>query len=133
MILLRPMLVALSMTGLFLLAGCDSQDTDRLVRVGRVTMDKVQSMAGDHSKLFTGLQAVRGDLQDLGLDARVAARLRWDRALADAQIEVHARDGKVELKGKVNSLEQRRRAVELAESTVGADKVVDSLEAPKEE
>ena len=67
------------------------------------------------------------------LDARVSARLRWDKALAGSKIQVQAKDGVVELKGPVIDLAQRRRAVELAESTAGADKVTDLLEVPSRE
>ena len=62
------------------------------------------------------------------LDTRVAARLRWDKALVNHKIEVTAADGVVELKGKVGDLIQRRRAVEIAQSTAGVNEVRDSLE-----
>lgn len=110
------------------LAGCSNEDAEQLVRVGKVTAAKVEALTGGPDKLLGGWQAVRGDLSELGLDARVAGRLRWDKALAGVRIEVSARDGRVELKGVVRDLEQRRRAVELAESTVGADKVSDLIE-----
>src|SRR5262249_4854175 len=109
-------------------AGCDTQDTDRLARVGKLTLDKVQTLAGDNTKMLNSLQRLG---TDQALDARVAARLQWEKSLADVKITVNVRDGKVELKGKVADLTERRGAVELAESTVGADKVVDLLEAPE--
>lgn len=126
--MMRKLGVLFLLTGSIL--GCDTQDTERINRLGKLTVDKVQSLAGDNSKLFSGLQPLRRDGEQ-GLDARVAARLHWEKSLADAQIEVSIKDGKVELKGKVTDLTQRRRAVELAESTVGADRVVDLLEAPE--
>lgn len=113
-------------------AGCDTQDTERLARVGRLTLDKVQTLAEDNAKAFSDLQPARQAGKDeQTLDARVAARLHWEKSLADAKIEVSVKDGKVELRGKVGDPAQRRRAVELAESTVGADIVVDLLEAPE--
>jgi hypothetical protein len=108
--------------------GCSNEDTEHLVRVGKVTAAKVEALTGGNDKLLGGWQAVRGDLNEVGLDARVAVRLRWDKSLADVRIEVHAKDGQVELKGVVNDLAQRRRAVDLAESTAGAEKVNDLLE-----
>jgi osmotically-inducible protein OsmY len=111
-----------------LVCGCSNEDADQLARVGKITAAKVESLTGGNDKFLTGWQAVRGDLSDLGLDARVATRLRWDKNLADAHIEVRVKDGQVELTGTVADLAQRRRAVELAESTAGAGKVVDALE-----
>ena len=67
----------------------------------------------------------------LVLENRVKTRLHWDRALAEASIEVHATDKAVELKGTLSSQEQVRRAVELAESTVGVDRVVNSLQVER--
>src|SRR5438309_903169 len=114
------------------LSGCDTQDTERLARVGKLTLDKVQALADDNAKMFSGLPPLHRDGSEQGLDARVAARLHWEKSLADAKIEVSVKDGKVELKGKVADQTQRRRAVELAESTVGADLVVDLLESPEQ-
>jgi osmotically-inducible protein OsmY len=109
-------------------SGCSNEDADHLVRVGKVTAAKVEALTGGNDKLLGGWQAVRSDLNEVGLDARVGIRLRWDKSLADVRIEVHAKDGQVELKGVVNDLAQRRRAVDLAESTAGAEKVNDLLE-----
>lgn len=108
--------------------GCSNEDAEHLMRVGKVTAAKVEALTGGNDKLLGGWQAVRGDLNEVGLDARVALRLRWDKSLADVRIEVQAKDGQVELKGTVNDLTQRRRAVDLAESTAGAEKVTDLLE-----
>jgi osmotically-inducible protein OsmY len=69
----------------------------------------------------------------MALDARVSARLRWDKTLSSEQIHVQATGGIIELKGRVRDLNQRRRAVELAESTVGTEQVLDLLEIPTQE
>lgn len=107
--------------------GCSNEDTEHLIQVGKVTAAKVEALAGNE-KLLSGWQSVRGDLSEPGLDARVAARLRWDKALGDARIDVQVRDGRVELRGVVGDPAQRRRAVELAEATAGAATVIDFLE-----
>ncbi len=67
---------------------------------------------------------------ETSLDARVSIRLRWDKNLADMPIQVSSKGAVVELKGAVRDLDQRRRAVEIAESTAGVEKVVDALETP---
>ncbi len=78
-------------------------------------------------KLFGGLQAMRGAAEP-DLAGRVSARLRWDKSLADVKIEVSASGSILELKGSVREPAQKKRVLELAESTDGVDKVTDNLE-----
>jgi osmotically-inducible protein OsmY len=114
--------------------GCDSQDTNRLARAARCVAAKFESVTGNaDDKLTAGLQAFRTDLNEMSLDTRISARLRWDKSLAGSKIQVRANGGVVELKGAVGDLAQRRRAVQLAESTVGAVQVTDLLEVPTSE
>jgi osmotically-inducible protein OsmY len=113
-------------------SGCSKRDTERLACVGRRIVQKAEAMSQDtNDRLHTGWQSFRANLDETGLDARVSTRLRWDKTLEDTPIEVFAvPDNGVELKGSVANLEQRRRAVALAESTVGVERVVDSLAVP---
>ena len=67
-----------------------------------------------------------------GVEARVTARLRWEKSLSDASIQVVASEGGIELKGKVAKVAQKKRAVELAESTTGVDRVTESLEVDEQ-
>src|SRR5262249_32288015 len=121
----------LVLLGLVLAAGeigCGSDDPDHLARIAKCVAAKGQGFTGDADKTLTGWQALQANMEDLTLDARVSARLRWDKDLAGAQIQVQVKEGALELKGTVHDLPQRRRAVELAQSTVGTEKVVDQLE-----
>jgi osmotically-inducible protein OsmY len=113
-------------------AGCSKGDTERLGRVGRKILVMAADLSADtNDRLHTGWQSLRANLDESGLDARVTTRLRWDKGLADVPIEVVALpDNGVELKGAVENLDQRRRAVGLAETTLGVERVVDSLEVP---
>jgi osmotically-inducible protein OsmY len=117
---------------LFLVAcGCETQDREHLDHIARKVAAKVSNLTeGTDSRLQAGWQAFRGDLDQLTLDLRVAARIRWDKSLQGAKIEVAVHEGVIDLKGTVRDADQRRRAIELAEQTVGADKVNDSLETP---
>jgi osmotically-inducible protein OsmY len=111
--------------------GCESQDREHLDRIARKVVAKVSNLTeGTDSRLQAGWQAFRGDLDQLTLDLRVAARIRWDKQLQGAKIDVAVHDNVIDLKGTVQGADQRRRAIELAEQTVGADKVNDSLETP---
>ena len=72
-------------------------------------------------------------LHQLRLDHLVPSldrKARWDKELADAPIQLAAKEAVIELRGTVKSADQRKKAVELAESTEGVDKVVDLLEGP---
>src|SRR5205823_14092575 len=120
------------LVGLFalVLAGCSDQDTERLARVGQKVAGKIHGMAGGaDTNLAIGLQAMRANWSDASLENRVSARLRWEKQLAEVRVEVKsAGNGVIELKGTVSNLQQRRRAVELAEMTEGVERVVDALE-----
>lgn len=116
--------------GLALLgAGCSGADADILARVGRKVAGRVEATT-TNSKLASGWQSVRANLDDVAVDARVSARLNWDKGLAGVPIQVQASAGRVELHGTVSDPAQRRRAVELAESTAGVTEVVDALQVP---
>lgn len=108
--------------------GC-SQDADRLARVFHKTAAKFDGVtAGLRDKLHNGWGAVRGSVSETSLDSRVSLRLRWDSDMAGADVQVRlTRPSVVELTGIVADLAQRRRAVELAGTTVGVENVLDRL------
>jgi osmotically-inducible protein OsmY len=104
-------------------AGCNQQDADCLSRIGRKVAAHARSSAGDVGTKVD-LRWARGEpnLQDKVLD-----RLRFENALAELTFEVSVKDKEVELKGTVKTPSQRQRAIELAETVAGVDKVIDSL------
>jgi osmotically-inducible protein OsmY len=115
--------------GLLLLSGCQNKDADQLARLGTKLGQKVEAVfVGNSGRVAQNWPALPIHLGEVALDARVSARLRWDKQLSGATIKVSADGGTVELQGKGLTLEQRRRAVELAESTAGVEKVTDKLE-----
>jgi osmotically-inducible protein OsmY len=117
---------------LAMLAACGcSEDADRLGRVCQKVSAKFDGVTeGMRGKLQSGAGAVRGSVIEASLDSRVALRLRWDKDMAGAEVEVvGAGPGVVELHGTVADLRQRRRAVELASTTVGVENVIDKLTA----
>jgi len=114
------------LAGLFgvlaLTSGCTQQDAEAMTCIG----SKLAAVAGDlKENLGVGWQGV---YNGMGLEGRVAARLHWDKNLADAKIQVKAAGAEIELKGTVQNQEQRRRALDLAETTWGVERVSDSLE-----
>jgi osmotically-inducible protein OsmY len=109
---------------LALAAGCNRQDTEALTRIGKKIVARSEAVTSDlKTSAATSWQAV----QEGSPESRVAARLRWDKPLADSAVDVQAAGNGVELRGSVRDLEQHRRAVMLAESTVGVESVKDSL------
>jgi osmotically-inducible protein OsmY len=121
--------------GLVLWAGgCSRGDTERLASVGRKITEKLDAASADtNDRFYAGWQSFRTTMECSSLDGRVAIRLRWDKALADTPIRVEATGAVVTLSGQVAGLEQRRRAVALAETTQGVEQVIDLLTTPKPE
>jgi BON domain len=107
-----------------LMSGCNRQDTEALTRIGQKVQSRTEAVTGD---LKNTAAASWHTVGEFGVEARVAARLRWDKELAGAAIDVLSSGTGVELRGKVATFEQRRRAVMLAESTIGVEGVKDSL------
>jgi osmotically-inducible protein OsmY len=116
------------------LAGCSGRDADQLGRVARSVAVRFDSLTGGaQEKLANGLQAARASWTEITPDVRVAERLRWDKELASSDIAIDCPSpGLVRLQGPITSAPLRRRAVDLAQNTLGVDKVVDDLTGPQE-
>jgi hypothetical protein len=110
--------------------GCKGQDVERLSKLGSRLAQKAGSLIGSNGNnpLPRGLQGMRLHWGQVAVDARVAARLNWDKSLEDVPIQVEANGTEVKLRGKVPDPAKRRRAVDLASSTAGVEKVTDELE-----
>jgi hypothetical protein len=71
---------------------------------------------------------VRQSVDELTVQGRVYGRLRWDKALEKAPIEISVKDeSTVVLSGTVADESAHMTAVQLAQSTIGVGKVVDNL------
>ena len=71
---------------------------------------------------------VRQSIDELTVQGRVYGRLRWDKALEKAPIEISVKDeSTVVLSGTVADESAHMTAVQLAQSTIGVGKVVDNL------
>jgi hypothetical protein len=106
-----------------LTTGCDSHDGDRLARVGRKVTQKVEALIPQRSPFGNSI----GLGKSPSVEERVRERFKSDRHLAPQAIEITAEGGIIHLKGTVDREVLQRRAVEIAESTIGVDKVVDEL------
>jgi osmotically-inducible protein OsmY len=76
----------------------------------------------------------RKAVDELGVQGRVYGRLRWDKALADQPIDVdveqqsNEEESTVILTGRVADERARKKAIELAQDTIGVREVVDRLQ-----
>ncbi|HVK11007.1 MAG TPA: BON domain-containing protein [Gemmataceae bacterium] len=110
-------IVAIAVLGL---AGCNREDGEKLVRVGRVVTEKVRAAA-----------PARTPFGDLAPDAtpagKVRARIRTDSYLADLDIQVVEAEDGLHLRGTVPSKEHSDRAGQLARDTVDVNAVINEL------
>ena len=110
-----------------LLAGCEDKDVAAIERVSQKALDKAASLAAQaKDKAPLALPATATTAEPTAAE-KATKRLRWDRDLADAAIEVRETPEGLILSGSLPSDEARRRAVSIAESTVGVKGVTDRL------
>ena len=75
---------------------------------------------------------IRKSVDELTVQGRVYGRLRWDKALANAPIEVTVQnESTVTLSGTVADEAAHTTAVTLAQGTIGVGKVIDHLTVSK--
>ena len=108
-----------------LAAGCNRQDTECLSRIGRKVVERANTATTGLRDKLKGFPT--GTLTGNELHDRVILRLRWEKLLAELPFEVTVQGKEIELKGTVKTPEQRARAVELAESTLGVERVLVNL------
>jgi hyperosmotically inducible protein len=102
-----------------------SPNTNVGERIGE-SVDRGLNQLGE--KLRRGWADIRKSVDELTVQGRVYGRLRWDKALATAPIEITVQnENVVTLSGTVADEAARMSAVKLAQDTVGVGKVVDNL------
>jgi osmotically-inducible protein OsmY len=106
-------------------AGCNRHDADCLARIGRKVAAHTKNSAGDIGAKLDVSWA--GSKKEPTLQEKIQDRLRWENTLTDVTVEVLVVNKEVELTGTVKTAQQRQRAIELAETVVGVDKVTDSI------
>ena len=111
--------------------GCDKEDSERLARVWHRAESRVVSVTGGvRSRLADGWHSIQSrSTSPAALRERVAARLRMDKALAGSTLEVEVDGTKVTLRGEAPDAATKKRAVELAEGTLGVEEVADEMTA----
>lgn len=70
----------------------------------------------------------KGAVTKMEIEARVYARLHWDKNLAAAKIDLGApKQGAISLNGTVPDAKAKAKAIELTTDTVGVTEVIDNL------
>jgi hypothetical protein len=112
--------------------GCSDQDTDRLSRVGRKMAEKGRTLSMQGmAPLRQGWPVLRvGSEAGAGaVEHNVRVRLDTDALLDGVNLTVSVVEERVQLSGQVVTLAQRRRAVDLAQTTVGVTApIIDKIE-----
>jgi len=105
----------------------------------KVVMGQEKDSDSIGDKIDRGVKKVEAKLREtwadiqratrrMTVEARVYARLYWDKSLADALLKIEVKDeGVIVLKGSVPTADAKHRAVELAQSTVGVNQAIDEL------
>src|SRR5262245_25455348 len=104
-----------------LAGGCQPQEREAVHKVGERTAAQFDGVTGPaRGRLTAGWLGLRGARADATPDSRVALRCGWDAQLAGADLRVTSPGpGAVRLEGTVADARQRRRAVEVARTTLG--------------
>jgi osmotically-inducible protein OsmY len=80
-------------------------------------------------KLKKAWEDAKQSVDELGIQGRVYARVRWDKALADQKIDIQVeKKDIVILTGIVRDEEAMDKAVQLTEDTIGVREVVNQLQ-----
>src|SRR5436190_11241296 len=107
------------------LSGCNRHDTDALARIGqRIAVHTRRNADEMSAKLELPWKDAN---KEPTLRAKIESRLRWDSALTECKFEIQTKEKEVELKGSVKTDEQRQRAIDLAQTVVGVDKVIETI------
>jgi len=111
-------------------AGCNRQDTEAISRIGsKIAVHTQRHIEDINPKLdLHWPDSKKTTLQDIIQD-----RLRHENTLTDVVFEVIVKDKEVELRGNVKDPLQRQRAVELAETVAGVEKVNNAIQVIESE
>lgn len=126
---MRRIIVIVLVPIIVLVSGCGKQDKEILANIGRKITSKFESASSPtRKKLEMGIQAMRGEILESSIQDSVLFRIRTDKNLKDQKIEVSSKEeGVILLKGTVPDEQSKLRAIEVAESTRGVNKVESEL------
>ena len=114
------------------LALSKGEDLLILTKAGKKAKEQITNVLPESRRITEPLIAFRpGDV--LPIEERVRIRIQTDTAMTNADVFVSPSTNKneVKLRGIVQTMVQKQRAVELAKTTVGVETVVEELAVPE--
>jgi osmotically-inducible protein OsmY len=94
-------------------------------RIGQRIDEGAQTVG---AKIRQTWQEIRQSTSNMGVEARVYARLHWDKALSNATLDIDVQEGGVVLlRGSVADMGAKTKAVSITQDTVGVSRVIDEL------
>ena len=119
----------IALMSLCLAAPVSAQDPDQEQGFAEQLGEELDQGLNQLSEEFRqGWASLRQAVNRMGVQGRVYSRLRWDKAIATAEIDVDVeQEGVVTLSGALDSAQAKQKAVELARDTVGVRRVIDRL------
>jgi len=103
---------------------------ERLDQAVDTLQQEAKELAGQARR---GFERVRGMVEQMSVEARVLARIRWDKALQGASVSVDVdREGTAVLSGTVRDETALAKAQQLAGDTIGVQRAVNKLTVLKD-
>ncbi len=100
-------------------------------RIGQSIDQGLNRLQGE---IQEGWESLKQTVDRLGIEGRVYSRLRWDKEVATATLKVKSTDdGIVTLEGQVATIAAKKKAMKLADDTVGVTRVIDRLSISAQE
>ena len=126
----KPVMFALifSFVGL---ASCSQASAQEGIgeRIGERIDRSVEKLGNEIQENWDSL---RRFVDKLGVQGRVYSRLRWDKRLEDAELEIDVTEGGVvRVSGQVADASAKEQAIKLTEDTIGVTRVIDRLQVPQ--
>lgn len=107
--------------------GCDRRDAEKLGAVAARLAERPGQLLPEHTSFRSTWDQIRTVREESTPQTRVRQRIHTDRYLRPWKLEVLVQGREVTIAGEVNDPILRDRAIELAQSTVGIEKVHDQI------
>ena len=127
----RPLTILLATAAMFLVpVGTPKSEAQEGLgeRIGAELDEGISRLSEEFRE---GWASLKQAVDKMGVQGRVYSRLRWDKQLSQADLDVDVEEGGiVALGGTVADETAKQKALQLAQDTVGVNRVIDRLTVP---